>query len=482
MNYKMILNILGKVLLIEAALLLLPFALSFIYAENLYLSYVIPMGGLIVLGLPLSLIKCEEKKIYAREGFVIVALSWIFLSVIGAIPFVVSRAIPNYIDALFETVSGFTTTGSTVLSDVELLPKSINFWRLFTHWIGGMGVLVFILTILPNNAGVIHLYRSESPGPNSSKLVSKLRFTARILYAIYFVLTVIEAVMLICGGMPVYDSVVHAMSTAGTGGLSIKNNSIAAYNSVYIEMVIAVFMVIFSINFNVFYFILIGHFKKAFKCEEASTYLAIIIVSTMIIAINLLSQSYSFDEAMRYSFFQVASISSTTGYTTTNFDTWPALSKSIIFILMMIGACGGSTGGGIKVSRVSILFKSCVADVKRIIRPRAVFNVKYEKEVLNDSMVSGVKTYFIIWCAIVSLSTIILSIDNYGDFLTNLSASVTCIGNVGPGFNLVGPTMSFGGFAWYSKVLLSFVMLAGRLEIFPILILFSRHTWLKNIK
>ena len=482
MNYKMILNIIGKVFLIEAVLLVFPFVLSFIYAENIYLSYLIPMSGLLLVGSLLSLIRCEDKRIYVREGFVIVAFSWILLSVIGAVPFVISKSIPNYIDALFETVSGFTTTGSSILSDVEALPKSINFWRLFTHWIGGMGVLVFILTILPNNVGTIRLYQSESPGPNSSKLVSKLRFTARILYGIYFVLTVIEAVMLICGGMSVYDSVVHAMSTAGTGGFGVKNNSIAAYNSIYIEMVIAVFMVIFSINFNVFYFILIGQFKKALKCEEARVYLAIIIIATLIIAVNLLSQSYSFGDAMRYSFFQVTSISSTTGYASTNFDTWPALSKSIIFILMMIGACGGSTGGGIKVSRMSILFKSCVADVKKIIRPRAVFNVKYENEVLSDNMVNSVKTYFVIWCAIVSVSTIILSIDGYGDFLTNLTASVTCLGNVGPGFNLVGPTMNFGGFAWYSKILLSFVMLAGRLEIFPILILFSRHTWLKNIK
>lgn len=479
MNYKMIFNLLGKVLLIEAFLLLFPLVLSFIYGENLYLSYIIPICGLVLIGLPLSFIPSVDKKIYVKEGFIIVAFAWILLSVVGAIPFVISGC-SGYVDAFFETVSGFTTTGSTIFTDVESLPKSINFWRLFTHWVGGMGILVFILTILPNNAGIIHIYKAESPGPNSSKLVSKLRFTARILYAIYFVLTLLEVIMLLCGGMPLYDSVLNAFSTAGTGGLSIKNSSIAAYNSLYIEIVIAVFMMIFSINFNVFYLILIGSFKKAFKSEELRVYFTIIIGATLIIAIDLLSQTYDFGQALRYSFFQVTSVSSTTGFSTADFNAWPTLSKVVLFVLMMIGACGGSTGGGLKVSRVAILFKSVIADVKKIIRPRAVVNVKFENELLSDERIESVKTYFILWFAIILISTGLISIDGYGDFLTNLSASITCMGNVGPGFNLIGPTCTFSGYAWYSKIILSFVMLAGRLEIFPILILFSSHTWRKQ--
>ncbi|MBQ3218980.1 MAG: TrkH family potassium uptake protein [Clostridia bacterium] len=480
MNYKMVLSILGRAMLIEAVLLLFPMLVGVIYAENTYMSFLVPIVGLIAIGLPFSLLKIKDKSIYAKEGFVIVALSWIILSLVGAVPFVISGAIPNYVDALFETVSGFTTTGASVVSDVESLPNSLLFWRSFTHFVGGMGILVFVLAILPKyDSGVMHVFRAESPGPSVGKLVSKLTFTARILYAIYIGMTVIMIVFLACGKMPIFDSVLHAFSTAGTGGFGTKNNSIAYYDSAYLEMVIAVFMLLFSINFNVFYLILIGNFKKALKCEELRAYLIIIVVATITIALNILSSCISFADALRYSFFQVTSISSTTGFSSADFDKWPALSKAVIIVLMIIGACGGSTGGGIKVSRLVILVKSAFADVKRLIHPRAVVSVKFEGQLLDKETERNVHTYFILWILIVALCTVLLCID-VNDFMTNFSATLSCIGNIGPGFNLVGPTLNFGLYTSYSKILLSVVMLFGRLEIFPMLILFAPRTWKKG--
>ena len=366
MNYKMILNILGKVFFLEAFLLLFPLCVGFIYNEQnihgsvSYLSYLIPIGILLGLGLLLLMFKPQDKSIYAKEGFVIVALCWVFLSLIGAIPFVVYGVIQNYIDALFETVSGFSTTGASVVDSVEALPNSINFWRLFTHWIGGMGVLVFVLAILPNSGtGIMHIYRAESPGPTSSKIVSKMKFTARILYLIYIGLTLIEFIMLLFG-MPVFDALVNAFATAGTGGFGIRNNSIAYYSN-YSQWVIAVFMFLFSINFNIFYLILIGSFAKAFKNEEFIIFVLIVVIATGAILADLLitnSSSMGFGEALRQSFFQVASLSSSTGFSTTNYDLWPSLAKGILLFLMLFGACAGSTGGGMKISRLIILIKS----------------------------------------------------------------------------------------------------------------------------
>lgn len=473
----MVLNILGKTMLIEAILLLFPLLVGVFYSENTYLDYLIPIIGLVLVGTPFALFKIKDKSIYAKEGFVIVALSWIILSLVGAIPFVLSGAIPSYVDAVFETVSGFTTTGASVVSDVEALPNSLLFWRAFTHFVGGMGILVFVLAILPKyDSGVMHVFRAESPGPSVSKLVSKLTFTARILYGIYMVMTAIEFVMLVCGGMPIFDSVLHAFSTAGTGGFGIKNNSIAYYKSAYLEMVIAVFMLLFSINFNVFYLILIGSFKKAFKSEELRAYFIIVAVATMTIALNILSSCANFAEALRFSFFQVTSISSTTGFSSVDFDKWPALSKGIIILLMIIGACGGSTGGGIKVSRLAILVKSVAADVRRLIHPRSVVSVKFEGQLLDKDTERNVHTYFILWILIVALSTVLLCID-VNDFMTNFTATLACVGNIGPGFNFVGPLLNYGLYTPYSKVLLSAVMLFGRLEIFPMLILFAPRTW-----
>ena len=477
MNIKMIFSILGRTLLIEAALLFCPLLVGIIYGEHSFADYLIPMAGLVVIGLPLSLIRTKDKAIYAKEGFVTVAFVWILMSLAGAVPFVLSGAIPNYADALFETVSGFTTTGATVIANVEGLSHSLMFWRLFTHWIGGMGVLVFVLAILPGfDAGIMHVFRAESPGPSVGKLVSKLTFTARILYGIYILMTVVETIFLLCGGMSFFDSLLHAFSTAGTGGFGMKNDSIAFYNSVYIEMVIAVFMFLFGINFNLFYLLLIGNFKKAIKSEEFGAYIIMVVGATLIIAVNILSTCANFGEAIRFSFFQVTSISSTTGFSTTDFNEWPALSKSILIVLMIVGACGGSTGGGVKVSRLIILIKSVAADIKRLIHPRAVVSTKFEGELLGKDTQRNVNTYFILWVFIVIVCTVLLSID-VNDFLTNFTATLACIGNVGPGFNLVGPLSNYALYSPYSKVLLSFVMLVGRLEIFPMLILLAPRTW-----
>lgn len=482
MNYKMIFNILGKVLLIEAALLLVPMLVGFIYNENTFVAFLIPIAILIVIGAPLLLIKRKYDSMYAKEGFVTVALAWIVMSIVGALPFVISREIPNYIDAFFETVSGFTTTGASILSDVEALPFSMLFWRSLTHFIGGMGILVFVLAILPKyNSGVMHVFRAESPGPSADRLVSKLSFTARILYGIYVVLTIVEMVLLLLGGMPLFDSVVHAFGTAGTGGFSNKNQSIAYYDSAYIEMVIATFMFLFSMNFNLFYFILIGKFKKAFKSEEIRAYFIIVLSATIVIALNILSSCANFLQALRFSFFQVSSISSTTGFVSFDFDKWPALSKGVLVVLMIVGACGGSTGGGIKVSRLVILVKSVAADIKRLVHPRAVVNVKFEGEYLSKDTERNIHSYFVIWILMVALCTLLLCLD-VNDFLTNFTATLSCVGNVGPGLsnaglNLVGPTFNFGGYSVASKLLLSFAMLFGRLEIFPMLILFMPSTW-----
>lgn len=477
MNYKMVLGILGKTMLIEAALLLLPTFVGVIYNEGNFLSFLIPSFALFAAGAPLSFLKPKEKSMYAKEGFVTVALSWIILSLAGAVPFVISGQIPNYIDAVFETVSGFTTTGASILPEVESLSKANMFWRLFTHWIGGMGVLVFVLALIPGyNSGVMHVFRAESPGPTVGKLVSKLSFTARILYGIYFVMTAIEVVMLVFGGNSFYDSLLLSFTTAGTGGFGIKNDSAASYN-LYTQMVLAAFMFLFSVNFNVYYLILIKNFSKAFKCEELRIFVVMTVVSTLAIALNILSACANFGEALSLAFFQVTSISSTTGLSSANFDEWPALSKGILLVLTIIGACGGSTGGGIKVARLGILCKSSAADFKRLIHPRAVVCTKFEGEPLDRDTERNVRTYFLLWVIIVVASTLLLSLDSYADLFSNFSATLACIGNVGPGLGAVGPLMNYGAFSPFSKIVLSAVMLLGRLEIFPILILFAPRTW-----
>lgn len=485
MNWKAVLKILGKLLIAEAAMLLLPIIVAAIEGENTYEGFIIPILILFALGIPTYFIKAsnEERKIYAKEGFLIVAFSWILLAAIGAIPFVVTKAIPHYVDALFETISGFTTTGASVLSDVESLPKSILFWRSFTNWIGGMGVLVFVLAVLPReNSGIIHAFRAEATGPTVGKLTSKMGATARILYAIYIALTLIEFLLLLIK-MPVFDAFTTAIANAGTGGFSVKNTSIAAYDSVYVEAVVTVFMFLFSLNFNIYFLLLTGHVLKALKSEEAITYTATVVISIFAIALNVYFSSVtainSFGDAMRYSSFQVASLSSTTGFSSIDYNDWPTLSKVIMLFLMTTGGMAGSTAGGIKMSRLMILGKSTSADIRRMVHPREIVTVKLENEPVHQATINNVRTFFVTWVAILIICTLLISIEEYGDFLTNFSASLSCVSNIGPGFNLVGPAANFAGYSYFSKIVLSLEMLFGRLEIFPLIILFSPATYRK---
>ena len=481
MNYKMILNVLGKALILEAFLLAVPMSVGFIYAENNWTSFIYPIAGALFLGFILSLVKPKEKSIYVKEGFVIVALVWVLYSLVGAVPFVLAKntGIPNYVDAFFETVSGFTTTGASILSDLTKMSKAHMFWRLFTHWIGGMGVLVFVLALLPkHNSGLMHLFRAESPGPSPDKLVGKIKQTARILYGIYIALTVLQIILLLAGGMPLYDSVVHSFSVAGTGGFSMYADSIVHYNNLYFEIVMAIFMFLFGVNFNVFYLILIGKGRKGLKSEELKAYTIIVIVSTILIAVNILGVCASFAVALRYSIFQVTSVSSTTGlFSATNFNEWPTFSRAILLVLSCIGGCAGSTGGGIKVIRLSVLSKSIFGDLKKMIRPRSVNSLKIDGEALDGNTERNVRSYFIFWVLIIVLVTLLLSAFEKTSLFTNLSSTISSIGNVG--FNVVGSDFCYGVYSPFGKILLSFVMLAGRLEIFPLLLLFMPRTWRK---
>ncbi len=486
MNWKTVFKNLGKIFIAEAVMLLIPLISAAIYGEDTYLGFAIPIAVLIALSLPTFIVqaKGEEKNIYAKEGFAIVAFSWIAMSLVGAMPFVITRSIPNYADALFETISGFTTTGASVLSDVESLPKSILFWRSFTNWIGGMGVLVFVLAVLPkSNAGIIHAFRAEATGPSVGKLTSKMGRTARILYAMYISLTLLETLLLLLGKMPVFDAVTTAFANAGTGGFSVRNQSIAAYNSLYIEIVISVFMFLFSLNFNLYFLILTKHAVKAFKNEEARAYVLLVVFSMFAIAANLVYSAKSlfptFGEALRASSFQVLSLSSTTGFSSVDYDVWPTLSKVILLFLMMTGGMAGSTAGGMKVSRLMILFKATAADIRKMVHPREIVTIKLEGQKVEDQVVNNVRVYFIIWVAILILCTLLISIERFGDFMTNFSSSLSCIGNIGPGFGLVGPACNFSGYSAFSKIILSLEMLFGRLEIFPLIVLFSPATYKK---
>ncbi len=482
MNYKVVFNVIGKTLIILAGLMCIPMFVGVFYREGNFLAFLIPILSLLVVGFPLSYMKVKDKSLYAKEGFVIVALCWIIMSLVGSMPFIISGEIPNFFDAFFETVSGFTTTGASILNlstDKMDLSRAIMFWRLFTHWIGGMGVLVFLLAVLPSNGNAMHILRAEAPGPSASKLVSKITYTARILYGIYLSLTVAETILLSFSGMGIYEATLNAFSNAGTGGFSIYGDSIAHYNSLYVEMVIATFMFLFGINFNLFYLILMGHFLKAVKSEEFITYLVIVVLVTLTIALNLLSIGMEFAQGLRYAFFQTTSISSTTGFSTADFTTWPEFSKTLLMILTVIGACGGSTCGGMKVSRVIILFKTCKNGVKKALHPRAVTNTKLEGETLSKEIERNTCVYFIMWVMIVVLCTLILAIDPCGsDVFANFSTSITVIGNVGPGMTTaIGPMGNFSAYSGFSKIILSMVMIVGRLEILPMIILFAPRTW-----
>jgi len=477
MNYRMVGYIIGKLMRIEGLLLLLPLFVSLYYGENTWFSFLLPVMLLIVFGSVLAFRKPKNSTMYAREGFVIVALSWLVLSLFGALPFAISGSITSYVDAFFETVSGFTTTGASILNDVEALSHGMLFWRSFTHWIGGMGILVFALAVLPQSSNSdMHLMRAEVPGPSVGKLVSKVRLTARILYGIYIALTVIEVILLVAGGMPLFDSILHSFGTAGTGGFGIKNTSIAYYDSAYIDSVIGVFMLLFGINFNLFYFALTGNILRALRSEELKWYGIIVVVAVSLITLNLLSTYDSAATAFRYAFFQVSSIITTTGYSTADFAVWPAFSQCIILLLMMVGACAGSTGGGFKVARVVMLGKIARNEVRKLHQPRSVNIVRFEGERVTSEMANAVMGYFVIYILLLFGSTLLLSFEGYS-FLTTFSASVATINNIGPGLELVGPMGNFAVFSNFSKIMLSFNMLAGRLEIMPVLILLSPSIW-----
>ena len=479
MNYRVVCNILGKVLLAEAILLILPLTAAMWYHESV-LPFLWTMLPLALIGGGLNFVKPKSGSLFAREGFVVVGLSWVLMSAFGALPFVLAGDIPHYIDALFETVSGFTTTGSSILTDVEAMSRGCMFWRLFTHWVGGMGVLVFIAAVLPVSGDhYIHVMRAEVPGPTVSKLVPKARKTARILYLIYLVLTLVEAVFLLCSGMSFYDAILHAFATAGTGGFSTRAASVGAYDSVYIDVVISTFMLLFGCNFNLFYLILLGQIKAVFKSEELRVFLVIIAASVLTIAVNIMGGVGGFAQGLRYAYFQVTTIISTTGFATADFDKWPELSRWILVLLMFAGGCAGSTAGGLKISRLIILYKSYLYELKQLILPTRVKRIWFEGKAVSDQTVRSVLVYFQVYMAIMALGVLVLSIEGH-DFTTNLTASIACISNVGPGLSLVGPTGNFAFFSVPCKLMLIFEMLLGRLEIFPVLFLFSPSVWRKH--
>ena len=477
MNKRMLGYLFGVLLLIEAALLLLPLLVAMIYREPIT-PYLVTVAALVAVGLPLRFLKPKkDRRLYAREGFVCAAGSWILLSLFGALPFVLSGAIPNYIDAVFETVSGFTTTGASILTEIESLPRGILFWRSFTHWVGGMGVLMFMMAILPaDNRRSMHLLRAEVPGPQKGKLVPKFRQTALILYSIYLVMTLLQIVALLLVDLDLYDAIVTSLGTAGTGGFSVKNASIAGYENPAAEWIIAVFMLLFGINFNLYFFLLCGQLRDIFKNEELRTYLIIVGAATAVITLNTLSLADNLADTVRAAFFQVSSIISTTGYVTLNYDTWPALSKMVIVILTLLGACAGSTAGGLKVSRLVILVKNSAREIRQTLRPRSVNVTRLDGCVLPEETVRTTSNYLAIYSLILVIAALLISVDGF-TLETNLSASLTCLSNVGPGLGAVGPAGNFAGYSAFSKIVLALEMLIGRLEFFPLLIFFSPSTW-----
>lgn len=479
MNYRVISYILGWVLAIEGLFLAVSAAVGGMYGERAALSFLYAALICAALGMPAILKKPRRMAFFMKEGFVTVALCWIVLSIFGALPFVFSGEIPRFTDALFETVSGFTTTGASVVPDVEVLSHCTLFWRSFTHWIGGMGVLVFLLAILPLAGGSqMYLMQAESPGPSVGKLVPKTRHTALILYALYILLSVVEFILLLGGGMTVFNAVTTTFGTAGTGGFGIRNSSMADF-SPYLQWVVAVFMMLFGINFNLYFLVLIGRGRQALKSEELRTYLGVIAAATLLIVLNTRAAGVRLGETVRHAFFQVSSIITTTGFATCDFDLWPSLSKCVLVLLMLVGACAGSTGGGIKISRVLILIKRAGEELHKFIFPNSVTKIRLEKKILDREVVHTTSAFLIVYVFIFAISTLLVSAEGH-DLETCFTAVAATFNNIGPGLSVVGPTRNFGFFSDFTKYVLIFDMLAGRLELFPMLILFSPRTWLKN--
>lgn len=482
MNYRMIFNIIGKILCVEAAFMLPALLISMFGGEGrAALGIALTMAAMAAAGLPLAFLRLKRRNLYAREGFVTVGLAWVLVSAFGALPFLISGAIPNYIDCLFETVSGFTTTGASILSDVESMPRGLIYWRSFTHWLGGMGVLVFVLALSPvtakDSGESMHLLRAESPGIRASKLVPRMRRSATILYGIYIGLTLLQLVLLLLGRMSLFDSVTVTFGTAGTGGFGVRNDSAASY-SPYCQWVITVFMLVFGVNFNIYFLVLMGQVRKALKNEELKLYVIIVALATALIAVNTAGRFAGIEETVRTAAFQVASIISTTGYSTADFDLWPQLSRTILLALMFIGGCAGSTGGGAKVVRVLMMGKSVKRSIYRALHPNSVKLIHMDGEVLDDETVDSVNAYMMIYFIIIAACTLLISVDGFS-LETNFSAAVSCVNNIGPGLASVGPAMNFSAYSWFSKVVLTLAMLIGRLEIYPILLLFVPSVWRK---
>ena len=480
MNRRMILYILAKMMGVEGVLLLLPAFVGLLYGEKSGACFLFPATILALIYIIFGIRKPNKTKIYAKEGMIIVASAWIVWSMFGSIPFTLGGYIPNYLDAFFETVSGFTTTGSTILNDIESLSHCMHFWRCFTHWIGGMGVLVFVLVLTSlDKKNMMYLMRAEVPGPEKDKLVPKAMATARILYGMYFALTAVEIVLLLFGGMSPFDSIIHAFSTAGTGGFSNYANSIGQLDSAYIDGVITVFMILFGINFNLFYLLLLRQFKPVWKNEELRTYLAIIATAIALITWNITSIYGNPLKAFRYAAFQVASIITTTGFSTADYMKWPTMSQTIIIILMIIGACASSTGGGIKVSRFLIVVKSIKKELKQMVHPKSVNLIRINGKKMNPDIVQNVFVYLVAYAGIAGLSVLLVSIDDF-DFATNLGSVMGTLNNIGPGLGVSGPAGNFAQFSPFSKLVFCIDMLIGRLEIFPFLMLFTSISWRKK--
>ncbi|MBE6740317.1 MAG: TrkH family potassium uptake protein [Ruminococcaceae bacterium] len=477
MNKRMIVYMLGRLVSFEGILLLFPTLVAVIYKENTFLTYLCCALALILLGLLMSLIKIKDKTIFSKEGLVTVALGWVVLSLGGAVPFCLTGEIPSFIDAFFETVSGFTTTGSSILTDVEALSKSSIFWRSFTHWIGGMGVIVFVIATMKMAAGGgnIYLLRSESPGPEVSKLVPSSKGTAKILYIIYFVMTVIEIIALLFCGLSLFDSLTISFGTAGTGGFGISNSFTAANNPAA-QTVIAIFMAAFGVNFSCYYLLLVKKFKDFFKNEELRAYLFIMLGSVLIVALNIAKMYESFGEALHHSFFQVSSIMTTTGYTTTDFNAWPELSRMIMLIVMFIGASAGSTGGGIKVIRVIILAKVGRREIQLATKPNKVSPIRCDGKPVSEAMVRSVCSYFAIYMIVFVISLLLISLEDK-DIVSNTTSVIATLNNIGPGLEIVGATGNYSTYTNFSKLVLSADMLLGRLELLPLFVLFSPKTW-----
>lgn len=477
MDTKIVRYILCRMLGVEAALLLVPVLVAVIYQEKCGIVFLIPIVILCLLFWVVGRKRPEHGQIYGKEGMVIVALAWILWSLFGAMPFTLSGYIPSYVDAFFETVSGFTTTGSSIIPDVEVLPHCLLFWRSFTHWIGGMGVLVFVLVVISlDRKNSMHLMRAEVPGPEKDKLVPKAMSTARILYGMYLTLTVIEMVFLVIGGMNLFDSMIFSFGSAGTGGFSNYADSVAHFNSAYIDGVITVFCALFGVNFALFYFMILGDFKSILKNEELRTYILLIAGATAAIMLNIHSLYPTIGKSFRYAVFQVVTVITTTGYSTADFAQWPMFSKAVLMMLTVIGACASSTGGGIKVSRLLVGMKCVKREIVQLAHPKSVGIIRIGGKKVSSDVLRTIYIYFIAYVGILIGSVVLVSLDNF-DFETTFSAVLTTLGNVGPGMAQVGPMGNFAGFSPLSKLILCFDMLAGRLEIFPFLVLFTAPAW-----